>query len=370
MTSKHHWWVSGALAPPKEVAAVVFIPPRCPYPLCTQHKAPEAQFFLFHGHYPTKCRGRVPRFRCRSCLRTFSRQTLRHDYYDKKPDLNAEVFDRLIASGGLRETAFRVHMTRNNLEAKARKIARTLGLLHENMLENFPLDSRFQLDEMVSFEANRRTRPLTVPVLIESGSYFIVGAECAPIRPSGRMTPERRLAIDRDEKRFGKRVDLSRPCLRGLLHGLARHLQSHPTVHLRTDKKEAYRRLAREAFGAKRLVHESFSSKIRRNPRNPLFRINLTNAMSRDYNGRLRRRTWLCSKEGKYLRLQLRLMIVFRNYIRPRTRQERATPSMCLGFTGQRLDFHNCLSWRQDWAELSVRPDQNATRSYAEQRAA
>ncbi len=348
----------------------MFIPPRCPYPVCPRHKTPKARFFLFHGHYSTNCRGRVPRFRCRTCLRTFSRQTFRHDYYDKKPQLNAEVFDRLIASGGLRETAFRVQMTRKNLEAKMRKIARTLGLLHRNMLERFPRDSRFQLDEMVSFEDNRRTRPLTLPILIESGSYFIVGADCAPIRPSGKMTPERRRAIARDEKRFGKRLDLSQPCLRRLLSELAGHLRGHTSVHLRTDEKIVYGSLAREAFGAKRLIHQTFSSKIHRDTRNPLFRINLTNAMARDYNGRLRRRTWLCSKDGRYLRLQLYLMIVFRNYIRPRTRGDKATPSMYLGFTEKRLDFRHCLSWRQDWGELSIRPDQNGTTSYAERRVA
>ncbi|MHC4514555.1 MAG: hypothetical protein ACYS5W_12735 [Planctomycetota bacterium] len=65
------------------------------------------------------------------------------------------------------------------------------------MMRDFPKEARFLLDEMESFEDNRRTRPVTIPVLVERTSYFVVGTDCAPIRPRGRMTPDRRQAIAR-----------------------------------------------------------------------------------------------------------------------------------------------------------------------------
>jgi transposase-like protein len=47
----------------------------------------------------------VPRFRCRTCRKGFSRQTFRADYRDHRPSLNDPLF-RLIASGiGLRQAA-------------------------------------------------------------------------------------------------------------------------------------------------------------------------------------------------------------------------------------------------------------------------
>jgi transposase-like protein len=339
-----------------------FKPPRCPYPGCRRFKQPEIaseerpkrQFWHRHGTYQTRCRGKVPRFRCASCTRTFSYQTFRHDYRDKKPHLNAEVFDRLVASGGLRETAFRVHLTRNNLEQKHRKIARTLGPLHQNMMRDFPKEARFLLDEMESFEDT---------------SYFVVGTDCAPIRPRGRMTPDRRRAIARDELRFGKRRDRSIPCLRRLLGRLVPHVRHHEQVWFGTDQKAVYRPLARQAFGARRLIHETTSSKAPRTTWNPLFLVNLTEAISRDYNGRLRRRTWLCSKQERYLREQLHLLVTFRNYIRPRTRkprERRVTPATRLGFARRRLGFADCLSWRQEWGELSIRPDQPGTVCFAD----
>ena len=67
----------------------------------------------------------------------------------------------------------------------------------------------FALDEMETFEGCRSTRPLTVPFLIEQETTFLIDARCAPIPPSGKMTPERRLEIERRVRRLletGSRV--------------------------------------------------------------------------------------------------------------------------------------------------------------------
>ena len=58
-----------------------------------------------------------------------------------------------------------------------------------------------------------------------------------------------------------------------------------------------------------RAAHERISSKEPRDQRNPLKHINLTNAMARDLNGRLRRESWLVSKARRYLRMQLHVWI-------------------------------------------------------------
>ncbi|MHC4513684.1 MAG: hypothetical protein ACYTKC_20155 [Planctomycetota bacterium] len=354
-----------------------FKPPRCPNQGCARFVDPvvrgrrgrRRRFYQRHGVYNTLCRGEVPRFRCLTCTKTFSYQTFRHDYYDKKPELNAQLFDRLTASGGLRESSFRTQLERSNLEFKHRKIARTLSCLHRNMTGQFPANSHFVFDEMESFEDNRRTRPVTITLLVEAGSFFIVEADCAPIRPRGRMNPERRQQIALDELRFGKRQDLSIPCIRKAFRYLASKVVEHPHVFLDTDKKTAYRPLARQELGAERLVHRTTSSKAPRTTGNPLFAVNLMEAIARDYTGRLRRRTWLCSKMLEYLQVQLQLLVAFRNYIRPKTRarrNRRVTSGMALGFARRMLSFADCLSWRQDWGLLSIRPDYPGLVSFAE----
>ena len=102
----------------------MFQPPRCPYRTCSNHLEPTPEAFLHHGHYRPKCRPHpVPRFRCRACRHTFSRQTFRMDYRDHRPDLNARLF-RSIASGlGLRQSSRNLHLSLRCTELKFRKIA-------------------------------------------------------------------------------------------------------------------------------------------------------------------------------------------------------------------------------------------------------
>ena len=67
---------------------------------------------------------------------------------------------------------------------------------------------------------------------------------------------------------------------------------------LRTDEKKTYRAVIREQFGP-RAWHETTLGSRARTTANPLFAINTTMAMTRDNNGRLRRRSWLVTQKGK-----------------------------------------------------------------------
>ena len=124
-------------------------------------------------------------------------------------------------------------------------------------------------------------------------------------------------------------------------------------VALATDQKRVYGLLARAVFGD-RLRHETTSSLEPRTAWNPLFPINHTEAMMRDLNGRLRRRSWLVSKKGQFLGLQLLLHMTWRNYVREHTcRDVKRSAAQILGFTERRLTSSEVLGWRQDWRERS-----------------
>ncbi|MCA3008132.1 MAG: hypothetical protein INH34_07180, partial [Phycisphaerales bacterium] len=63
-----------------------FVPPFCPNPECSQHARPEGRFFLRYGTFVAACHpDPVQRFRCRTCRITFSTQTFRQDYRDRRP---------------------------------------------------------------------------------------------------------------------------------------------------------------------------------------------------------------------------------------------------------------------------------------------
>ena len=335
----------------------MFRPPRCPYRLCSQHLEPQLSFFRRHGSYRPKCRSQpVPRFRCLVCLRTFSRQTFRMDYRDHKPDLNPKLFQSLASGIGLRQSSRNLRLSLRCTELKFRKIARHLRRLNLNLRGPLPDDSSFQLDEFETYESRRNTRPLSVPVLIETKSRFLVWAESATIRPRGKMTPARQQAMLEDELRFGRRRDQSRGKLRRTFRRAADLARSLSRVVLETDKKTAYVDLAIAAFGRDRLVHGRTSSRLARTIANPLFPINHTEAMARDLTGRLRRESWLVSKKRRYLDLGLQVFLAYRNYVRRRFNFDQLSPAALLKFVPRRLTETEVLSWRQDWAERSIHP--------------
>jgi len=335
----------------------MFQPPRCPNRRCPNHSQPTPDFFVRKGFYRPLCRSQpVPRFRCRHCGLGFSRQTFRADYRDHRPDVNKWV-TRCLASGlGLRQTARLVGLTRRCTEMKSRKLGRHLRRLNLNLRGPLPEGSALQFDELESYEGRRNTRPLSVPVLIERDSRFVIWAESASIRPRGRMSEARERALLEDERRFGPRKDLSRRAIERTLRRGADLSGSLSEVKLFTDEKATYPGLAEQAFGAERLVHERTNSRLARGTWNPLFPINHTEALARDLIGRLRRESWLVSKKRRYLDIALHLWIAWRNYVRRRFNYDEQSSAQRLGFVGRRMAPSELLGWRQDWGERSPYP--------------
>ena len=335
----------------------MFTPPRCPNRACREHRSPSTRFFLRHGTYHPKCRPRpVPRFRCRRCRRTFSRQTFRADYRDRRPDLNRLLFASIVSGVGLRQTARNLGLSYRCTQMKFRKIGRHLRHFNLNLRGPLPANSELQFDELETYEGRRNTRPLTLPMLIDRESRFIVWAECAPIRPRGRMSPARKRAIADDRRRLGPRRDRSRRSVMRTLrraHRLTRHLRM---VFLSTDEKATYPRAARRIFGVSRVLHERTNSGLARMTWNPLFPINQTEAMARDLLGRLRRESWLVSKRGWCLDLALQYFMAYRNYVRSRFNVDRFSPAALLGLFPRRVEVGELLSWRQDWRARSIHP--------------
>ena len=335
----------------------MFQPPRCPNSECPRHFDPQPDFCIRHGYYHPRCRShRVPRFRCKSCGKGFSRQTFRADYRDHRPDLNATVFMMLASGLGLRQVSRLVHMSLECTAAKFHKIATHLRHLNANLRRPLAEGCSLQFDELETYEGRRNTRPLTLPVLIETRSRFVIWAESGSIRPSGRMSKARRRAIAQDEARFGPRVDESERAIRNTLEKGAELTRDLHRVVLDTDEKSTYPKFAAQAFGAERLTHHRTSSKLARQTWNPLFPINHTEAMARDLTGRLRRESWLVSKRADCLDLQMQVHMAFRNYVRKRFNRDKESPAQLLGFVDRRMTPTQLLSWRQDWGTSSIHP--------------
>lgn len=335
----------------------MFQPPRCPNRACPQHRTPQPRFYRRRGYYHPLCRTQpVPRFRCRTCRRGFSRQTFRADYRDHRPDRNAKLFVSIATGTGLRQTARNIGLTYRNTRLKFRKLARHLYRLNLNLRGPLQEGSILMFDELETYEGRRNTRPLTLPLLIEKETRFVVWSESAPIRPRGKMSAARKRAIEEDERRYGPRIDRSARAVRRTLRRGAQLASKLEVVELHTDEKSSYPAAARAAFGEERLVHRTTNSKLARGTWNALFAINHSEAMARDLLGRLRRESWLVTKKGRFLDLAMQTWAAYRNFVRRRFNRDEESPGQMLGFVDRRMRPEQLLSWRQDWGRASLHP--------------
>ena len=350
-----------------------FTPPRCPNRECKRFAEPTADFFVRKGSYWPLCRDRpVPRFQCKECGIGFSRQTFREDYCDNKPWHNQQTIRLLSAGLGLRESARQLVMARKSFEAKARKIGRHCGHLQRNFLDGVTKSCDFTMDEMITFEGERTALPLSLSVLIEHWTWFIVATCAAPLPASGKMTEARRKRIQELEAINGPRVDKHAKGVYRVFRAMVRCMRNAPegsaTTELITDMRPSYEGMLERALKVlpeADVAHLKFKGDAwKRDISNPLFRINHTLALMRDRKGRLRRRSWLVSKRRRYLNLALPIFICVRNYVRPWRNRSKTSPAQLLGVTGRRFRWGALVGWRQDWGSaMSPHPQSNGSQT-------
>ena len=294
---------------------------------------------------------RVQRFLCLTCKRGFSEQTLSLDYRLKRPELLARFFFDRVSKVTHRQSARIQGCSRTTEERHFLRLAGHCAAFHRWRLDQaIPraggLGEIFLLDELETYEHHRKLKPVTVPVLIERESYFVVDVRVGALGPRGNRTPkeERTLAVHR--AREGVRKSESARVVRECFGRLRETAPKGRPLCVLTDKKESYVAILRKTFG-ERCVHLRTSSKDRRDTRNPLWRINHTLARMRDGLSRLVRETWAASKKRRRLALDLAIWIAWRNYVRGRTNHEpHRTPAMALGVEARRWSHTELLQHR------------------------
>jgi len=329
-----------------------YLPPFCPREQCPSHT--QVPFtFQCKGRFSRKVDGRtVQRFKCLVCRKGFSSQTFRVDYRLKKPWLSLAIFQALISKCSVRQAG-------RNLACKPDTVLHHLGLLAEQAREVHKLflarhkrdgpglSGTFQLDELETFETDRRLQPLTVPVLIGKETRFVVHAETGTLPARGKLR-------EYDEKRKkayemamgGKRRSRSKEATTACFEALRDHLAADASFDVQTDEKTSYPTVLRKVFGMQ-IRHQWVNSKAVRNSSNLLFPINNTLAQMRDNMSRLVRRNWCHSKRERNLRLHLWVWILYRNYVREITNYDKTSSSASAqGVARRRLSARELLQWK------------------------
>jgi hypothetical protein len=90
----------------------------------------------------------------------------------------------MVSCVGLRRAARALLVARRTVEHRFRRLAAHAECYQRNRLHGAALRGPFQLDEMESFEANRY-QPVTIPVLIQRRTFFLVASAVGPLRRKG-----------------------------------------------------------------------------------------------------------------------------------------------------------------------------------------
>lgn len=333
-----------------------FNPPCCPFPACPSRAAGRPFLFRRAGCYRRRCDARlVPRFLCRVCRRRFSAQSFRLDFRWRKPHIDPMVFQLLVSKVTHRQTARVLRVNRKTVERRLRRFGPALHEFHRVVLrrarQHGGIHGSFSLDELETFEANRRLQPVTVPVLIERHTLFVCHAETAPLPPRGRMGARERDKRAERERAAGPRRSGSGAAVEACFDSLRRVHDPARLLEMVTDQKRAYRPSLRRHFAGRLGAHVTESSRRTRNRANPLFAINHTLAMMRDGISRLVRRSWGASKCRRRLLLHVWVWMAWRNYVRPITNQAPGvTPASALLLVRRPVSVAEILRWR--WPAL------------------
>src|SRR5262245_54488864 len=190
---------------------IAFDPERCPWRTCARHASPTPSFFVRYGSYRSRVSPfRIPRFRCRTCRRTFSYQTFQLEYRLRKTWLDDLLLRDFVSGVSLRQSARTLGLSLKTVEARFVRFGRHCLDARENVLVEWKPKGNFQFDEIETFEHHRTLMPLTVGLLVSGESGFLVDTAVGRMRSRAGASEKSRKRREVFELRAGRRPNESR----------------------------------------------------------------------------------------------------------------------------------------------------------------
>ncbi len=259
------------------------LPKFCPNDRCRYHRVDRvpAGTFVRYGRHHTAAWGPVQRFRCRSCRRTFSTQTLSIDYYAKRPVDYRRLRRAMDECAGVRACARSLGISANCVTNRTMRAARSALWQHARVLEHISLGEDLASDGFESYAVSHYF-PNNLHTLAGVESQYVYAIDGVTIRRKGRMTASQKHRREQLEQHW--RADP-----RGIEKSFARVVEQAVRLHaessrvrltLYTDKKTDYMRACAASAAvvgwrqSGRFIHRRISSRAARTVDNPLFAVN------------------------------------------------------------------------------------------------
>lgn len=252
----------------------------------------------------------IPRYLCKDCDKTFSRQTNAVTCGQKKPQINQEILKWYSSGNTQRRMAEVMGVNRKTIIRKFLFLADLAKKEHERVVKSGELKTGFvQFDEIETFE-HTRLKPLSIAIAVRAKTGQIIAAKVASMNCKGKAAPV-------SLAKYGLRKDERNQAMTDVMAQVTSCAREQLTVM--SDSKTAYTTLM------KRLVPNAVfeqtpragkgpvNSASRKNKKDKMFTLNYTAAKLRNDLSRLARKTWVTTKKPDRLQAHLDLYIAFNN---------------------------------------------------------
>lgn len=262
--------------------------PHCPNPKCLHFLTPKREnWHNHHGYTKNITFGVVPRFRCKSCGRTFSAQTFSIDYYAKKKIDYIKLLEHLVTSSGMLDMSRIFNMRVETIENRIERLAKFALAIQSDLLKILPFKENIAADGFETFSYSQYY-PCHINIFAGSESEFIYLMGFSNLRRKGSMTEaqkERRSELEAHGRADPKAIEKS---FRNITKNMIQMIVEKEVtinsgkVSLFTDEHKAYLRAFKEIDNFKEHIsHQTVSSKAARMVSNPLFPINYYDRLQR-----------------------------------------------------------------------------------------
>jgi hypothetical protein len=318
---------------------MALLPPFCPRKTCPNHHTPtEKKWFHKIGWYETKASGRVKRFICRSCGKSFSEQTFRLSYYLHKKISFRDIFVRISSCSGIRALARSFQVTDKVISNRVGRLARQAMGMMASLRTSQRFSEHVAADGFESF-IHSQYSPNNIHHLIGTESQYVYACDLAHIRRKGRMTEyqqRKRRRLEHKERLSGEiRTSFRRIC--HTLQDLALHTVK---LTLYTDEKQEYKAVLREnRYLDGKIIHRTTSARQARTFHNPLWPVNYYDRELRKDLSSMTRETTRWSQETNNCMERMYLYAGYHNFFKPFRIKQRGTKTHAevAGFEAKRL---------------------------------
>ena len=301
----------------------MLFPPFCPHKDCLFHYNPPeaAAWWTLWGTYLTSAHGRVRRFKCSNCNRTFSTQTFSTHYYSKKI-ISFETLELLISQGMcVRACSRNLSCSPDTVLNRLDRLSRQAVALHSRLRPLASPREPLCFDGFVSFDRSQYY-PNDIGVSITSYSRYVLALSHATTRRAGRCTEGQRR---RKELLYKGNVFERKAVERSITEhldiiSLERAPESRYPLIITTDEKPDYRRAicSHRMFLSqsedRRIAHRRICSRLPRTASNPLFASNYYDRELRKDLSQHRRETTCFSRNPSFAMVRMYVHMVYHNY--------------------------------------------------------